>query len=234
VPAMASRKIDTLRGRVVLSIVNELIDRLTGTWDEAQLREIFNPLEVQHILQIPLSPNMEDDFVAWNCTKNYQFSVWSAYYLEWNHQYGGTLRQADGQGTMSKNPVWEIVWKLKVPAKIKILSWHALHGLIPGVGVLANRHIMVSPECPICKQGSKDIMHLSTYIMPNSFGHRWEPPRHGCTVDAHLQCHLQYPCYSSTYNLLKCNLDIEMVLKVCYQSDAKLSIIFLSLIQYTR
>jgi hypothetical protein len=160
VPAMASRKIDTLRGRVVLSTVDKLIDPLTGTWDEAQLSEIFNPLDVQRILQIPLSPNMEDDFIAWNCTKNYQFSVRSAYYLEWNHQYGSTLRRADGQGTMNKNPVWEIVWKLKVPAKIKIFSWRALHGLIPGVGVLANRHIKVSPECPICKQGSEDIMHL--------------------------------------------------------------------------
>jgi hypothetical protein len=56
--------------------------------------------------------------------------------------------------------VWDILWKLNVPAKIKIFGWRALHGLIPGVGVLASRHIKVSPQCLICLQGCEDICHL--------------------------------------------------------------------------
>jgi hypothetical protein len=63
-------------------------------------------------------------------------------------------------GTSIKNPVWEILWKLRIPAKIKIFGWKALHGLILGMGVLANRNIKVSPRCPICKKGFEDICHL--------------------------------------------------------------------------
>jgi hypothetical protein len=59
-----------------------------------------------------------------------------------------------------KNPVWDILWKLNLPAKIKKFGWRALHGLIEGVGVLANRHIKVSAQCPICMRGSEDIRHL--------------------------------------------------------------------------
>jgi hypothetical protein len=55
------------------------------------------------------------------------------------------------------NPVWDILWKLSVPAKIIIFGWRALYGLIPGLGVLANRHIKISAQCPICLQGSEDI-----------------------------------------------------------------------------
>jgi hypothetical protein len=61
-----SRKIDSYRGQVLLHIVDELIDPTTRLWDEALIRENFHPLEVQQILQIPISPNLEEDFVAWH------------------------------------------------------------------------------------------------------------------------------------------------------------------------
>jgi hypothetical protein len=66
----------------------------------------------------------------------------------------------DGQGPVQVNPVWEELWKLSVPSKVKIFGWKALHGIVPGMGVLANRHIKVAAQCPICKQGCEDITHL--------------------------------------------------------------------------
>lgn len=38
--------------------------------------------------------------------------------------------------------------------------WQALRGVIPGMGALAHRHIKVSPQCPICREGAEDIRHL--------------------------------------------------------------------------
>jgi hypothetical protein len=35
----------------------------------------------------------------------------------------------------------EKIWKLNIPAEIKIFGWRALHGFIPCLGVLANIHI---------------------------------------------------------------------------------------------
>jgi hypothetical protein len=64
--------------------VDELINPITGFWDEELVRDTFHPLEAQKILEIPISPNLDDDFVAWHKTKT---PIRSAYYTEWAHQY---------------------------------------------------------------------------------------------------------------------------------------------------
>jgi hypothetical protein len=142
---MPSRKIDMVRGQVIFRKVSDLIDPISGEWDESLIRDISNPLEAHKLLEIPLSQNLEEDFVAWHKTKSFTFSVRCAYYSEWEHQYGGRIIRRDGQGASSQNPMWEILWKLNVPSKVKIFAWRVLNGLISEVGVLASRHIRVSP-----------------------------------------------------------------------------------------
>jgi hypothetical protein len=112
--------IQTPKGQVLLKTVDELIDPVTGAWDEELIQLIFNPLDVDRILRIPLNENMTDDFIAWHMTKSYAFSVRSAYFLAWNHIHN--RRRQDAIGPSRINPVWEILWKLKVPSKI-IFFW---------------------------------------------------------------------------------------------------------------
>jgi ribonuclease HI len=140
--------------------VSDLIDPTTKTWKEDIVREIFYKPDADEVLQINIPSLNGDDFIAWNKSKNYMFSVRSAYYLEWEHQFGTRMRRADGQGTEVINPVWSTLWSLDVPAKIKKIGWKALHGLVPGRGILANRHIKVSAQCPVCSSGCEDIKHL--------------------------------------------------------------------------
>jgi hypothetical protein len=63
-------------------------------------------------------------------------------------------------GIVLVNLVWGQVWKLKVSAKIKIFSWRFLHGTIACNCVLANRHIIESSVCPVCKIFCEDTKHL--------------------------------------------------------------------------
>ena len=140
--------------------VDELIDQHNGSWDEQLIRDIFLPIDANNILAIPLSPHLQEDFVAWHKTKNFLFSVRSAYHIEWDHQFGARTRREDGQGSAEPNPVWDILWKLKIPSKIKVFLWKALHGTFPGMAILASRHIPVSPQCPICRSGPENIWHL--------------------------------------------------------------------------
>ena len=93
-------------------------------------------------------------------TKPFCFSVRSAYYVEWNHQNGHILTRSDGQGSATTNHVWEILWSLQVPSKVKIILWKALHGIVPSMSNLANRHIPVSGKCPICSLDAEDIRHI--------------------------------------------------------------------------
>ena len=153
-----TRMVLTQKGNSLLRHVNELIDPITEEWDEDLLRHIFLPVDVERILRIPLSPLLED-FVAWNGTKSHTFSVRSAYYIEWEHQYGARVR-GEVASTAGTNPVWDILWKLQVPSKVKKFVWRALHGTVPGMCILNNRHIKVNPQCPVCKSGPEDIRHL--------------------------------------------------------------------------
>jgi ribonuclease HI len=49
---------------------------------------------------------------------------------------------------------------MKIPSKVKIFMWRALHGILPLKSILYNRHIGSTGGCPICNQGPEDISHL--------------------------------------------------------------------------
>ena len=46
----------------MITRVSELIDAEKRTWDEQLLNDIFWPIDVQRILNIPLALGMMDDF----------------------------------------------------------------------------------------------------------------------------------------------------------------------------
>lgn len=71
-----------------------------------------------------------------------------------------TTVRANAPGMMEVNRTWDRLWKLNVPNKVKIFNWRALHGVLPLRCILANRHVKVSAQCPICQGGAEDIKHL--------------------------------------------------------------------------
>jgi hypothetical protein len=89
IPGSANRKNSTKQGVCILSKVSELIDPISGNWDQDLITYIFNPRDVSRILQIPLNHNAFEDFIAWHGTKSGIFSVRSAYYIEWRHRFNG-------------------------------------------------------------------------------------------------------------------------------------------------
>ena len=62
---------------MLLRTVDELIDPQTEGWDETLIRDICNRIEAQRILQIPISPNLEEDLVVWHKTRSYIFCMFS-------------------------------------------------------------------------------------------------------------------------------------------------------------
>ena len=91
--------------------------------------------------------------------KNCIFTIRSAYYEEWEHQHGRKLRMTNSVQSSSTSPIWRTIWKLCVLAKIKIHVWRALLGAIPCMGVLANRHMITSSQCPLCTADCESIKH---------------------------------------------------------------------------
>jgi ribonuclease HI len=161
IPSSTDRKVISSRGEAVYTRVEDLINPVTEQWDEELLRSILNPVDVNRILEIPLNVGAFDDFMAWNQTRTGQFSVRSAYHVEWKSQFGSRRGPNTGQGSpSSSNPVWKNLWKMKVPSKVKIFCWNALHGSLPLKSILVNRHVGTSGQCPVCFQGAEDVKHL--------------------------------------------------------------------------
>jgi hypothetical protein len=126
---------------VVYTKVSELIDPHTGYWDLDLLSSLFMDVDVGRILEIPLHNQGFDDFIAWNFNKNGHYSVRSGYYLQWRHTFGARANQLSLPRSSTLKPVWKQIWQLKLPGKIKIFTWHALHGILPLKLILVNRHI---------------------------------------------------------------------------------------------
>jgi hypothetical protein len=143
-----------------LSKVRELIDPTTGKWDEVLIRDNFRLGDVERILQIPLPNFGQPDFVAWHFNKSVCFSVKSAYHIEWKAEYRRRAQRRDGSDQASPHEVWKLIWKTPVSRKIQIFSWRALHGIIPCLCTLANRHIGNSVNCPVCLVNAEDLNHM--------------------------------------------------------------------------
>jgi hypothetical protein len=158
IPSSHNMKVLTPRGNNLLTKVDELINPVTGAWDEELIKALFWEVDVNRILQIPLRHEREY-VVAWHYNKNGYFSVESAYHLHWIHKFGAN-RVNDQAGGVGDEQVWSKLWKLDVPAIIKIFGWRVLHGLIPCKGILANRHIGNSSSCPACHESCEDIKHV--------------------------------------------------------------------------
>jgi hypothetical protein len=160
IPSSPDRRITTPRGTILYSKVSDLIDPVTEQWDNEILVSLFNPLDVSRILQIPLHNRGFEDFIAWNLSKNGRYTVRSGYHAQWRHQFGNPADHLPLPGSAATNPVWKCLWQLKLPSKIKIFMWRALHGILPLKGILASRHVGTTSECPICQEDPEDIIHL--------------------------------------------------------------------------
>jgi hypothetical protein len=133
-----TRKVVSPRAGALFTRVSELINPHTGRWDEELLNSLLRPVDVGRILQIPLNSQGFDDFIAWGATKHGRYTVRSGYYLQWRHQFGPSAGQLALPGSLAINPVWKTVWRMKIPSKIKIFLWRALHGIIPLKCILSN------------------------------------------------------------------------------------------------
>jgi hypothetical protein len=142
IPNSFSRKVVTARGNQVLTKVIELIDPITGEWDEQLIRDNFWRIDAECILHMPLHHHVTEDYAAWHLTRSGIFSVISAYYKQWEATYADDESAPVVLGGTAPHPIWS----LKLPGKVKIFVWRCLQNAIPCFCVLANRHIVNVPN----------------------------------------------------------------------------------------
>ncbi|XP_031120872.1 uncharacterized protein LOC116024110 [Ipomoea triloba] len=130
------------------SLVSGLINPSSGTWDDQILRDIFNPIDVERILQIPVSPHYEDSWF-WLGDPKGSYSV--------KHGYRRMIGDFEiAPGNFDK---WLHLWKIKCPAKWRTFVWRALSNTLPTTINLIIKRVEVDPSCPMCRISHENTMH---------------------------------------------------------------------------
>jgi hypothetical protein len=153
----------TLRGPNLLTHVSELIDPITGTWDEVLVREIFCDEDVECILGIPVHEDL-DDLVAWHFNTDGQFSVRSTYKVFMDDRR--TSMQSRGGGSSSAiasrvdDPFWKRLWNLSCPKKMTHFLWRMGHNSLALRVNLQRRGMKMDTWCVMCGRYDEDGAHL--------------------------------------------------------------------------
>jgi hypothetical protein len=105
----------TPRGHHVLTLVKELMDPVTGGWDELLVDDLFLPQDAQMIKAIPIFEDVEDSW-AWHPAPNGIFSVKSAYKL--------FRVEPDQPGMANPQAVdasfsWSMIWNANITPQAK-------------------------------------------------------------------------------------------------------------------
>ena len=98
--------------------VSELIDQASCSWDQQLLQQIFTPMDVEVIANIPLSTRTQADFWAWQYEKSGMFSVRSAYRML-VHNRDKHIAWLDNRPSSSNveaiEKEWSAIWRVRVP-----------------------------------------------------------------------------------------------------------------------
>ena len=114
----------------------EFINPQTKQWDRGKVNAWFQPPSRDEVLRIRLGSLEGRDTLIWNENKAQTFSVQTAYHvaLRMNRtRIGEHSRVQEGK------PVWNRLWKLSVPPKVRNFVWRASSDILPTRANLARR-----------------------------------------------------------------------------------------------
>ena len=102
-----------------VTLVEELMNPVTGEWDEEVLETNFVSVDAQAIMRIP-NGRLDGDLWGWHLERNGNFSVRSAYraLLVANT----TINPVMGSRG-SEQVFWKKLWKMRVPPKVRNFWW---------------------------------------------------------------------------------------------------------------
>jgi hypothetical protein len=138
--------------------VSHLIDQRYKTWDEVKVRRHFYQCDVEEIMKIKLSPNIDTDWVSWNFEKSGMFSVRSAYRLAMREKYEmGTM--GSSATPECERTVWKSIWRANIPSKVKVFAWKVVRNGLPTRLNKKYRHLEQESSCLLCGHPEEDCFH---------------------------------------------------------------------------
>ena len=140
----------------------ELINPVTRSWDRQMLSDNFIALDIEMIINIPISNRMQDDFWAWHYDRRGVFSVRSAYRMitAIKAQREDWLEHRSRHSNVAiDRRSWTQLWKVKVPSKIRVFVWRLAHTSLPTGLVRHQRKMAANHVCSICNAAEDSWRH---------------------------------------------------------------------------
>ncbi|CAL8155059.1 unnamed protein product [Prunus armeniaca] len=119
-----------------------------GWWDIDKLRDALTDELVQKVIGTPVgfNSNLQDIQIS-RPAANGMFTVKTAYEL---------LVARHGWS----DPLWEHLWRLKVPPKLKFFLWLVCYGKILSNEHRYKRQLTLDPSCSICGGSSETVLRI--------------------------------------------------------------------------
>ena len=137
--------------------VSALIDRDTRMWKGDVVRSLFLPFEARTILNIPLCHSLPEDQIIWVGNRRGEFSVKSAYYIAYDLL--NTLDEGECSTSDSRNPLWQKLWHLSIPPKVRIFAWRMCLNALPTFVNLQSKGVDICDICLACGKELETISH---------------------------------------------------------------------------
>ena len=136
--------------------VDCLIDEGTRKWNVEMIDGIFAPQEAEEIKNIPLARKDTEDYLFWPLENDGSYSCKTGYQFlkedEVGHQVA--MQQDHEKG------LWNKIWALDCPNKVRNLIWRACHNSLPSKCNLFRRRIISEQCCDCCKAENEDTVHV--------------------------------------------------------------------------
>lgn len=101
------------------TLVENLIDHDTNTWNRQLINQIFIVEEDTTICNLPMSLFGVKNKATWWLAKNTTFSIKSAYALEVERERKNLGKTSNSK---SKKVFWKTIWKLNIPSSVTVES----------------------------------------------------------------------------------------------------------------
>nr|XP_051221192.1 uncharacterized protein LOC127339372 [Lolium perenne] len=162
-PIGETRRPRTGPGHSEISSVSELLNPLTGGWDETLISALFAPEDAKTILSIGLGDDPEDR-PAWHFDPKGAFSVKSAHKVGVTSEDRKKGRDAACSRAATENSVvkfrWNNIWHLNAPNKLKMFVWRVAHNSLAIRMKIHKLGVDLDTRCPICNRLDEDGGHV--------------------------------------------------------------------------
>lgn len=154
---LASGELITTITNSDLEVVADLIDPVCKCWDTSRIRQNFLPLDAIKILQTPIAWNYNEDTIWWPFSRAGDFSVKTGYFQAKKHE--PRKQQGPSSSGRISQKLWELIWRVNVPQKMKHFFWKICQNAIPVGENLWKKKVKKSPICPLCMEENETIEH---------------------------------------------------------------------------